>query len=120
MNIPDYCKDIEAIKNRLNYQHVIISTFLYACGGIPLIARLDKDTKLSDGTNIWDHITISKGKNPFGERLLRIDEKAQEKVMFNLHPESHLFKNITVSTAVKNIIAHREKQQKTFEKDLEK
>ena len=108
MKVPDYCKDIEAVRNRLNNDHAIMSTFFVACGGISLTTRLDKDTKLSDGTSIWDHISISKGKNPFGQRLLQINKKAQNKVMFYINPDSDLLKNTTVAVAVKNIIKRRE------------
>lgn len=108
MKVPDYCKDIEAVRNRLNNDHAIMSTFFFACGGISLTTRLDKDTKLSDGTSIWNHISISKGKNPFGQRLLQIDKDAQKKVMFYINPDSDLLKNTTVAVAVENIIKRRE------------
>lgn len=118
MKVPDYCKDIESVKDRLKTQHAIMSTFLYACGGFTLMTRLNEDTKLSDGTNIWNHISISKGKNPFGQRLLKLDKNAQEKVMFCIYPDTELLKNTTISVAVANILNRREnqKENKNFEK----
>lgn len=118
MKVPDYCKDIESVKARLKNQRAIMSTFIFACGGFTLSSKIDENTKLSDGTSIWEHISISKGKNPFGQRLLNLDKKAQQKVMFYIYPNSDLLKNTTISIAVANILSRREKQQS--KQDLEK
>ena len=110
--VPSFINNIEQAKDYFKNYTVYATTFLPTAFGIYLSTLVKPDTKLSDGTKIWDHMHLSKGKNADGMRLLEIDEDAKDKIMVYLPPETPIYRKPAVETAIQNIIKHKIKTKK--------